>query len=69
MNLAKKRKQKQKLMDTSMENFSRHLAKSKSLLQELHEKNNQHPSKSNEIYATIKVPEILQGFTQEDFRK
>jgi hypothetical protein len=56
-------------MATSMENFSRHLANSKSLLQELHEKNLQHPSKDNEIYATIKVPEIIQGLTPEDFRK
>jgi hypothetical protein len=56
-------------MATSMENFSISLGKSKSLLQDLHDKNNQHPSKENEIYATIKVPEILLGLTQEDFRK
>jgi hypothetical protein len=56
-------------MATSMENFTRHLAKSKSLLQELHEKNNQHPCLENEIYATIKVPEILKGLTPDDFRK
>lgn len=52
-----------------MENFTRHLAKSKTLLQELHEKNKQHPEKENEIYATIKVPEIVKGLTADDFRK
>ena len=63
--LAKNRAQKQKMMATSMDNFSRHLAKSKSLLQELQEKK----PPTNEVYATIKVNEIVQGLTPEHFKK
>ena len=63
--LAKSRAHKQKLMATSMDNFSKHLAKSKSLLQELQEKK----SPVNDVYATIKVHEIVQGLTPEHFKK
>ena len=52
-------------MATSHENFTKHLAKSKTLLQELQER---HPKQENEIYATISVPEIVKGLTAEDFK-
>ena len=69
MTLAKSRAQKKKMMANSLSNFTKHLAKSKSLLQELQEKGQQHPQQDNEIYATIRVPEILKGLTAEDFRQ
>lgn len=51
-----------------MDNFTKHLAKSKSLLQELQDKGSKHPKQLNEIYATISVPEIVKGLTAEDFK-
>ena len=55
-------------MATSHDNFTKHLAKSKSLLQELQDKGSKHPRQLNEIYATISVPEIVQGLTTDDFK-
>lgn len=65
---SKSKAQKEKLLATSMDNFTKHLAKSKSLLQELQDKGSKHPKQLNEIYATISVPEIVKGLTAEDFK-
>ena len=42
---------------------------SRTLKEEADDQANNHPLKTNEIYATIRIPEIVQGLTAEDFKQ
>lgn len=57
------------MMQTSFANLSKIKDKERSLFSIQQDKNADHPHKEgNEIYATIRVKEIVQGLTQDDFK-
>ena len=57
------------MMQTSFANLSKIKDKERSLFSIQQDKNADHPEKEgNEIYATIRVKEIVQGLTQDDFK-
>ena len=41
----------------------------KPLKKDIEEQKENHPEKQNEIYATLKIPEIVEGLTKDDFKR
>lgn len=57
-------------MAVSQDNFNKIQSNGHSLKDSLKMRENDSPvKKGNEIYATLKIPEIVQGLTAEDFKK
>lgn len=61
--------QKRKRRQISLENFNKMLKTQKPLKKDIEEQKENHPEKQNEIYATLKIPEIVEGLTKDDFKR
>lgn len=65
--VANRKKQKQnKLMNTSLSNYQKVQMADKTQVAQLRSREQAHPGKSNDIYATIRVREIAEGMSPED---
>ena len=62
-----KETQLKKIRETTSTNFQ-HIKEQKSLFDQLQEQIRDHPEKQNEIYATLRLPEILDNLSKEEIR-
>lgn len=56
-------------MANSISNFDIINQKSKTKKEELKQRMDQHPANNDNVYATIKVNEIVKGMTADDFNE